>query len=214
MNTQTHRKPAKPILSAFPAAHSVVQQQNLRYLESALREQWKLGQNILLCCTAADDGIQLLRAPHYFLGKFSASLNNCSPTDRLDALNGRFIREMISGGRQLPLDEFEGAARRLELPPRHICLPVELNRDRAVMDAVDVMLRRYSISHVKSRAVLLFDVVNFSLVTPFEQTSQLNSLSYSLNAAYNKLLKRGVEVNFSHTTTGDGYYVWNEESSH
>ena len=57
--------------------------------------------------------------------------------------------------------------------------------------------------------MLLFDIVGFSLHTPFEQASQLNSLSYSLNSAYNKLLARGIEINFARTTTGDGYYIWN-----
>ncbi len=46
-----------------------------------------------------------------------------------------------------------------------------------------------------------------------EQASQLNSLSYSLNSAYSKLLAQGVEVNFARTTTGDGYYVWNRNLS-
>jgi hypothetical protein len=57
--------------------------------------------------------------------------------------------------------------------------------------------------------VLLFDIVEFSLYTPFEQASQLNSLSYSLNSAYNKLAARGIDIDFARTTTGDGYYIWN-----
>jgi hypothetical protein len=64
---------------------------------------------------------------------------------------------------------------------------------------------------VESRAVVLLDIVEFSLHTPFEQASQLNSLSYSLNSAYNKLLAQGIEVNFARTTTGDGYYIWNRD---
>jgi hypothetical protein len=56
---------------------------------------------------------------------------------------------------------------------------------------------------------MLFDISGFSLCTPFEQASQLNSLSYSMNSAYNKLLAHGIEINFARTTTGDGYYVWN-----
>ena len=59
---------------------------------------------------------------------------------------------------------------------------------------------------MNSRAVILIDIAEFSLYTPFEQASQLNSLSYSLNSAYNKLLSRGIEINFARTTTGDGYY--------
>jgi len=79
----------------------------------------------------------------------------------------------------------------------------------AVVSAVEQLIKRYGLSYVSDRAVLLFDIAEFSLFTPFEQASQLNSLSYSLNSAYNKLLAQGIEVHFSRTTTGDGYYVWN-----
>jgi hypothetical protein len=76
---------------------------------------------------------------------------------------------------------------------------------------VEQVIKRYGLSYVESRAVLLFDIVDFSLYTPFEQASQLNSLSYSLNSAYNKLLAHGIEINFARTTTGDGYYIWNRD---
>jgi hypothetical protein len=75
------------------------------------------------------------------------------------------------------------------------------------------VIKRYGLSYVESRAVILLDIVDFSLYTPFEQASQLNSLSYSLNSAYNKLLAQGVEINFARTTTGDGYYIWNRDLS-
>jgi hypothetical protein len=73
------------------------------------------------------------------------------------------------------------------------------------------MIKRYSLGHEESRAVVLFDIADFSLFRPFEQASQLNSLSYSMNSAYSKLKREGIEVNFARTTTGDGYYVWNRD---
>ncbi len=42
---------------------------------------------------------------------------------------------------------------------------------------------------------------------------QLNSLSYSLNSAQSKLLTKRIGVDFSRTTTGDGFYIWNRELS-
>ena len=42
-----------------------------------------------------------------------------------------------------------------------------------------------------------------------EQVTQLNSLSYSLNKAYSILLEREIVIDFSRTTTGDGFYLWN-----
>ena len=191
----------------------IVQRGNLRLLESALREYWNLGQNIMLCWCATQQGVELLVAPHYFLGNFSSSLNDSSPVDRLDALNGQFIRQLISGRRQMTREEFSSTARRLDLTPTCVRLPIPLQDDKPALELVEQMVKRYSISHVVNRAVLLFDIVNFSLFTPFEQTSQINSLSYSLNSAYNKLLKKNIAIDFARTTTGDGFYVWNRDTS-
>ena len=73
------------------------------------------------------------------------------------------------------------------------------------------MIRRYGINYVASRAVTLFDIVGFSLFTPFEQMSQLNSLSYSLNSSHAKMLEQDVGINFARSSTGDGFYVWNRD---
>jgi hypothetical protein len=64
---------------------------------------------------------------------------------------------------------------------------------------------------VPSRAVVLFDIVGFSLLTPFEQMTQLNSLSYSLNSAQSKLLDKKIGIDFARSTTGDGFYIWNRD---
>lgn len=191
----------------------VIRQAQLAALEEALREQWRLGQNILLCGCATDEGLYVLVAPHYFLSNFSASLIDSSPVDRLELLNGRFIRQLISGRRLMGGEDFFSTARRLKLEPTLIPLPVTRVADLATLDAVEQLIKRYSISYVESRAVLLYDIVDFSLYSPFEQTSQLNSLSYSLNSAYNKLLKKNITIDFARTTTGDGFYVWNRDRS-
>jgi hypothetical protein len=46
-----------------------------------------------------------------------------------------------------------------------------------------------------------------------ELIEQLNSLSYSLNSAQAKLLTKRIGVDFSRTTTGDGFYIWNRNLS-
>ena len=93
-----------------------------------------------------------------------------------------------------------------------LALPVPVTKKNVVCKAIDQLVQRYSLNYVKNRGVLLFDICDFSLVTSFEQISQLSSLSYSLNSARIKLRSIGVEVNFSRTTTGDGYYIWNRDS--
>ena len=189
----------------------VAQKGNMRFFEKALREHWRLGQNIVLCWCPTEKGVLMLFVPHYFLSYFTESLNDCQATDRLQALNGRFIRKLISGQRMMSDEDLYGTARRFELNPTFIELPVPVHQDPKALEAVDELIKRYSISYVESRAVLLLDIVDFSLFSPFEQTSQLNSLSYSLNSAYNKMLQANIKIDFARTTTGDGFYIWNRE---
>lgn len=183
-------------------AISLVQRGNLKALEKTLRKQWRLGQNIVLCWSADERGLLVIFVPHYFLGNYSAQGEDTGD-------NEGFIRELISGGRRKSREEMFAVSDRLQVSPTFIKLDTALSEEPQVLQQVEQLIRRYGLSYVESRAVLLFDIVEFSLYTPFEQASQLNSLSYSLNSAYNKLLARGIEINFARTTTGDGYYIWN-----
>ena len=183
----------------------------LETLNSALQQHWKLGKNILLCWSPHPEGIQILLAPHYFLGQFSASLNNCDPDDRLEALNGRYVRQLISGSRMLSRTDFSGASSRLQLSPVVVPAADLALDDPKLLFQVDELFKRYSLNYVKRRAVLLLDIVDFSLASPFEQSSQLNSLSYSLNSALNKLRQQNSEISFCRSTTGDGYYIWHQQ---
>jgi hypothetical protein len=185
---------------------SLVQRGNLKALEATLRKQWRLGQNIVLCWSLDQRGLLVILVPHYFLG------NYCARPDAPDSDNEGFIRELISGTRRKSREEFFAIAGRLDVAPSFVKLDTALSEEAPVQDAVEQIIRRYGISYVACRAVLLFDIAQFSLYTPFEQASQLNSLSYSMNSAYNKLLAHGVEINFARTTTGDGYYVWNRDN--
>ncbi len=191
-----------------PGAISIVQRGNLKTLEKTLRKQWRMGQNIVLCWSADERGLLVILVPHYFLG------NYCAAADAQAVQNGdneAFIRDLISGQRRKTRDELFAVSERLDISPTFIKLNTALAEELKVLEAVEQLIKRYGLSYVQSRAVLLFDIVEFSLYTPFEQASQLNSLSYSLNSAYNKLLAQGIEINFARTTTGDGYYIWNRD---
>ena len=187
-------------------AISIVQRGNLKTLEKTLRKQWRLGQNIVLCWSSDERGLLVILVPHYFLGNYCA-MDSAGKADD----NEVFVRDLISGQRRKSREELFAVAERLDISPTFIKLSSELAEDEKVLDAVEELIRRYGLSFVETRAVLLFDIASFSLFTPFEQASQLNSLSYSLNSAYNKLQARGIEINFARTTTGDGYYVWNRD---
>lgn len=187
---------------------SIVQRGNLKTLEKTLRKQWRLGQNIVLCWSADERGLLVIFVPHYFLGNYCAA-EDAGTTEGQD--NEAFVRGLISGRRRKTRDQLFDICKRLDIAPTFIKLNTALTEEHTVLDAVEQLIKRYGLSYVECRAVLLLDIVEFSLHTPFEQASQLNSLSYSLNSAYNKLLARGIEVNFARTTTGDGYYIWNRD---
>jgi hypothetical protein len=199
--------PAEPPVSE---AISIVQRGNLRALEKTLRKQWRMGQNIVLCWSSDSRGLLVIFVPHYFLGNYCAM-----PEERAaeGQENEAFIRGLISGERRMSRDDLFAVCNRLDVSPTFIKLSTPLSEEPPVLQAVEQVIKRYGLSYVESRAVLLFDIVDFSLYTPFEQASQLNSLSYSLNSAYNKLLAQGIEINFARTTTGDGYYIWNRDLS-
>jgi len=189
-------------------AISIVQRGNLKALETTLRKQWRMGQNIVLCWSSDERGLLVIFVPHYFLGNYCAMGDTSTDVSQG---NEAFIRELISGQRRQTREELFAVSKRLDVPPTFIKLNTALTEEPPVLEAVEQVIKRYGLSYVESRAVLLFDIVDFSLYTPFEQASQLNSLSYSLNSAYNKLLAHGIEINFARTTTGDGYYIWNRD---
>jgi hypothetical protein len=187
---------------------SIVQRGNLKTLETTLRRQWRMGQNIVLCWSSDERGLLVILVPHYFLGNYCAAGD--TPTG-VSQDNESFIRKLISGTRRKSREDLFAVSKRLDVAPTFIKLDTPLMEDPLVLEAVEQVVKRYGLSYVESRAVLLFDIVDFSLHTPFEQASQLNSLSYSLNSAYNKLLAQGIEINFARTPTGDGYYIWNRD---
>jgi hypothetical protein len=208
MADKQDREATRAAEAAGVDAMSIVQRGNLKTLEQTLRKQWRLGQNIVLCWSADERGLLVIMVPHYYLGNYCAA-DDESGADEPD--NETFVRELISGNRRKTREELFAVSDRLDVPPTFIKLSTALAEEPGVLAAVEQLIKRYGLSYVESRGVLLFDIVEFSLFTPFEQASQLNSLSYSMNSAYNKLLAQGIEINFSRTTTGDGYYVWNRD---
>jgi hypothetical protein len=183
------------------------QRSNLVYLESCLHQHWSLGQNTILSWAPLDDSLLILVVPHYAIAEYTSPQTG-SNTARV---SGHFITELISGERRLSLTQMQKVARLLEVEPVHLQLRQPLTGRKVETQIIEKMIRRYGINYVASRAVTLFDIVGFSLLTPFEQMTQLNSLSYSLNSAHAKMLEQDVGINFARSSSGDGFYVWNRD---
>ncbi|MBT8100594.1 MAG: helix-turn-helix transcriptional regulator [Gammaproteobacteria bacterium] len=183
------------------------QRSNLVHLEKSLHQLWSLGQNNILSWAPLDDGLLVLVVPHYAIAEYTSP---CSD-EQVRQVSPRFITELISGDRQLSFEQMQKVARLLDVEPTYIPLRQPLSGHPVETQIIERMIRRYGINYVASRAVTLFDIVGFSLLTPFEQMTQLNSLSYSLNSAHAKMLEQDVGINFARSSSGDGFYVWNRD---
>jgi hypothetical protein len=205
-------------LSTITDEMSLKERSNLIFLDRCLHEQWGLGQNVILNWCAESDGISLLVVPHYGVAEYSTETKDASIEPRATAAiavgpKQDFLQTLLSGRRCLLPTQMQKVARLLGIEATHLQLREPLKNTPAQNEIIEKMVKRYSITYVPSRGVSLFDIVGFSLLTPFEQMMQLNSLSYSLNSAQSKLLTKRIGVDFSRTTTGDGFYIWNRNLS-
>src|SRR5690606_37906507 len=91
-----------------------------------------------------------------------------------------FFQRLLSARRCLTSQQMTKVEKLLGVQRTPITLREPLKNTPAQNAIIEKMVKRYSISYVPNRAVALFDIVGFSLLTPFEQMMQLNSLSYSL----------------------------------
>ena len=183
------------------------QRSNLVDLEKCLHSHWSLGQNNILSWAPVDVGVAILVVPHYAIAEYTAPrANGLEPR-----LSPRFITELISGERRLSIVQMQKVARLLEVEPIYLSLRQPLSGSPVESQIIEKMICRYGINYIANRAVALFDIVGFSLLTPFEQMTQLNSLSYSLNSAHAKMLEQDVNLNFARSSSGDGFYIWNRD---
>lgn len=196
-------------LAGFVNEMGLRQRSNLVHLERCLHTEWSLGANCILSWCPLDDGLLVLVVPHYAIAEYTAGQVGDSLVPK--KVSASFITELISGDRQLSLSQMQKVAQLLDVEPKVIALRQSLSGHAIETQIVEKMVRRYGINYVASRAVTLFDIVGFSLLTPFEQMTQLNSLSYSLNSAHAKMLELDVGINFARSSSGDGFYIWNRD---
>jgi hypothetical protein len=204
-------------LSAITDEMSLKERSNLIFLDRCLHELWGLGQNVILNWCPDGDGIALIVLPHYGVAAYSQpqQAGPVQPVRDSDTVRPKqdFFQTLLSGRRCLTSAQLAKVSRLLNVEPTHVGLREPLKNTPAQNEIIEKMIKRYSITYVPNRGVSLFDIVGFSLLSPFEQMMQLNSLSYSLNSAQAKLLSKRIGVDFSRTTTGDGFYIWNRNLS-
>lgn len=188
------------------------QRSNLLELDRRFYAQWNLGQNLVLAWSPTRDGVQLLVVPHYAVASYGGATEPPATDPRAESPAHEFIMHLLSGARQFSARQMNNATRLLGVEAVSVTLRQPLSASPAEVAAIERLVKRYSVSYVRNRAVALFDIVGFGLLSPFEQMNQLNSLSCSLNAAHSRLLGRRMLVNFARSSTGDGFYIWNRDT--
>ncbi|MCV2419400.1 hypothetical protein [Paucibacter sp. DJ2R-2] len=178
---------------------------NIVVLDQLLYALWNLGENLVFAWTPQPQGLSLLVAPHPLLTEFTQAAGTAAAEVQRRA---QLLDELLAHQNHLSAEQFAQTATELGITPQHISLPFAPDAGLG-LDLVAAIIARYGIRLVEDRAVILFDAVGFSLLSPLQQVVQLNSLSCSVNAAYAKLLDREININFARTTTGDGFYIWN-----
>lgn len=189
-------------------------------LDNALHDEWDLGRNIVLVWVPRVKGMDVLIIPHYTISEYIAvndheGDNPAAFLDNTDAFTRppmNIIEDVISSAKKRDNRELLHLSKVLGFPTKHIELPFTPGEE-VPYGIVESIIKRYSISFIKDRAVALFDIVGFSLLSPLDQVTQLNSLAYSVNSAHDKMLKNDIYISFARTTTGDGFYIWNRDLS-
>ncbi len=184
-------------------------------LERELHPLWDLGRNLLLVWTPGEMSLEVLVIPHYTISEHAIRSGEEASRMEKSALGlhpTSFLEDVIANPKHVTPDGLKYLAKQMECDITKIQLPFQPGRDLPY-SAIETVIKRYSIAYIDDRAVALFDIVGFSLLSPLEQVTQLNSLSYSINSAYSKMLDNNIEINFARTTTGDGFYIWNRDRS-
>jgi len=181
----------------------------LARLDDALFAIWDLGDNVLLAWTHDDSELRFLAVRHYAIAEAVHS-GPAHPGPKNDAIG--FVNEILSGSKYMAPDRFRQVCRDFGTDPQILSADLRVGADVDV-ELIDELMRRYSVSLVRGRAVVLLAAVEFSLQPPLDQMAMLNSLSFSVNSAYRQLLSKEIDVNFARTTTGDGFYIWNRATS-
>jgi hypothetical protein len=200
---------------AEPPTDVLGQGQHVASLDRELHRLWGLGRNAILAWTPRARAVEALVIPHYAITEAAAQPTPAGARPRAGGSRApakSFIEDVISSPKRMSAKDLKRVARVLGYPTQLIRLSFAPG-EQVAFDDIERLVKRYSISYVEDRAVALFDIVGFSLFSPLEQVTQLNSLSYSVNSAYSKMLSKQIDISFARTTTGDGFYVWNRDRS-
>jgi hypothetical protein len=164
---------------------------------------------VLLGWTRCADGLLVLSVRHYAIPE---SIHASPEREEARGEARLSIDDVLAGPKYLDPASFDRACRAFGATPETVRVGFPTDSDR-ISPLISDMVRSYGVSLVRNRAVVLLDIVGFSVQSPLDQMAMLNSLAYSVNSAYAQLLSKDIKVDFARTTTGDGFYIWNRATT-
>jgi hypothetical protein len=201
--------------NAFAANENSVQglaphaREEISRLDNALYTLWNLGDNVVIAWTFKGRELQFLSVRHYAIPE---AIHADTPRRQGGMDTVKFINEVLSGPKFLVPELFDRVCGLFHAKPEIINVDFRIEYDLDI-ELISNLVRRYSVSLVRDRAVVLLDAVEFTLRSPLDQMAMLNSLAYSVNSAYGQLVQKDIKINFARTTTGDGFYIWNRATT-
>ncbi|HEX9647576.1 MAG TPA: hypothetical protein VGB88_08765 [Alphaproteobacteria bacterium] len=166
----------------------------IRHIDRALNRLWNLGRNLVVGWHPAEAGLRVLVIPHHMLRELAEQ-------------DG----DLLCDGHRVTHARLDALGRQLGIEPIQVRLPNRPGRPGIAHKAIESVVRRYSVTKSNHRAAILLDIVGFSLYSPLEQVTLLNSLAFSINVAQSRALANKLRIDVSRSTTGDGFYVWNRD---
>jgi len=178
------------LLQTFKADETV----SLNRINDTLEKIWDSGGNTVIGWTHDNNDIEICYAP------VEAAVSGYR----------RFPR-IFEGNRQFSGKSFNTICTELNFPRIRIKLSgvIGIARYNIHVNTINNLIKRYCITYTDNRAVILFDIVKFSLKSPTEQLCQLKTLEYYIDKTSSIMADNDLPVDLHRSTTGDGYYIWN-----
>ena len=166
-------------------------------LDSQVRKFWLLGRNIVVGFYISRGGknIDLMMLPFYFL-----------PNVIKDH------EDIAFGARMMSLEQLNRVSTSFKIKP--ISLKIDLLEkldESGIGSLIENIVKRYSITKTGFRAAAMIDIPDLEKYGSVEQVTLLNSLSYSINVAQQKMLGMGVNIDLARINTRRGFVIWNRD---
>lgn len=173
------------------------QELSLSKINSAIEKIWNCGENVILGWNYGDNYIDIA----------------FSPIDHA-VKNYEKLPIIFQGSRNLSSLNFSKVCTLLNVKPERIFIPCLIGDSNLYLspETINNLIKRYCVSYSENRAIILFDIVKFSLNSPLEQLVQLKKLEHYINKAEKILTDNKILINLCRSTTGDGYYIWNHDT--